>query len=574
MSTNIATASLETSYTANAVIAAAAASNAAAANAAAASTLAAAQADPVATVVQATHAVADAQAAVTAANAAVASVASETTDAATLLSSANAVQTAAGTASNLSPAALTLAGTQVTTSNTAASLASTDATTAANSVTAANAALVAANAALVTATEASVHTYLYSDGGLLNNTFTNAPIANGGGSGTLNINSSIVAAMTMGYGGQDWNVLDNGYINLNITNSLGSGAINLVSSTAFNDTFNMGNLNLITSISAEAASGSTTITLDGSIAGSTAYAGTVTIIATNDGLGNAGAIDILAGSGATIVSNVLTTTGEESAGGAGLVSVTMTSHGAGAQNVGTTGASDTALATIYLTQDGAGAQTIISTDTAAVSVTAVMGLNSTAGAQTITTNSGNDLITLIDNGGFTGSIVTINAKGGVNQISLAATHTGVDTIINNTGIWIVGSDQTTAIDTIINFVGGSDVIQLSQSAYGGNFFGAIGAGNTGVVLDSHIGVLANTTTIVNSNAFSFASGIITPSISGALVLVGINAVGNTLDIYAVNSTANPGDTILQDLAAHTATLVGHVSVIGQPLTAVDFVIIA
>jgi hypothetical protein len=441
-------------------------------------------------------------------------------------------------------------------------------------VTAANAALVAATAALATATAASVHTYLYSDGGLLNNTFTNAPIANGGGSGTLDINSSIVAAMTMGYGGQDWNVLDNGYINLNITNSLGSGAINLVSSTAFNDTFNMGNLNLITSISAEAASGSTTITLDGSIAGSTAYAGTVTIIATNDGLGNAGAIDILAGSGATIVSNVLTTTGEESAGGAGLVSVTMTSHGAGAQNVGTTGASDTALATIYLTQDGAGAQTIISTDTAAVSVTAVMGLNSTAGAQSITTNSGNDLITLIDNGGFTGSIVTINAKGGVNQISLAATHTGVDTIINNTGIWIVGSDQTTAIDTIINFVGGSDVIQLSQSAYGGNFFGATGAGNTGVVLDSHIGVLANTTTIVNSNAFSFASGIITPSISGALVLVGINAVGNTLDIYAVNSTANPGDTILQDLAAHTATLVGHVSVIGQPLTAVDFVIIA
>ena len=545
------------------------ATNAATANAAASAALLTAQRDPVLTVAQANQAVADANAAVTAAKAAAAIAPTELTEAVTAYTSAIAVQTAANAASNLSPADITLAGTQVSTSAAAVTLATTNAATATASVGAANAQLtiaIAAQAAVVA--QANIpNNYFYSDVGLQNNTFTGATVINGAGAGTLNIKSSIVGAMSMGYGGQDWNVADSGFTNLNITNNLGAGAIRLVSSTAFNNTFNGGNLSLTTALTAIGAAGATTITLDGSIAGSVNYLGSATITATNNAVGNAGAIDILAGSGATIV-NVATTAGEESAGGAGLTSVTMTSYGAGAQNVGTTGASASALANVHLTQLGAGAQTIISSNLSAVTVTAIMGTSSTAGAQTITTNAGSDTITLIDNGGFTGSVVLVNAGGGTNQIILAAMHTGVNTIINNSGSWTVGVNQTTAVDTIVNFASATDVIQISKAAYAGSYFGAVGSGNAS---NTHIGVIANTATAVNTAGSSLAGGQITLITGGALVLIGVNTPGNTLDVYAVDSSANAGNTIAQDIAAHTATLIGHVSIIGAPLTVVNFV---
>ena len=567
LSDNVATSALEATYTANTVTVTNDATNTATAHAAAVATLAHAQAYPMVSIIQATQAVADANIAVTAANNAATVAATETADAATDLASANAVQTAAATASNLSPAAITLAGLQVTLANTAVALAATNAALAITDISAANAELVIANAALLAAN--STHSYLYSDGGGASNTFPiNGIITAGGGAGILNINSSIVAAMSMGYGGQDWNTADTGYTTLNITNHLGAGAITLVSSVAFNDTY-AGTLNLTTAINAAGAAGVTTITLDGSVAGSTLHHGTATIIATNNV--GAGAIDILVGDGATVVSNITTTAGEESAGGAGLTSVTMISNGAGIQNIGTTGAHATLLNTINVTQNGGGAQNVISYDTAAVSVTATMGASATAGAQTITTNDGNDIITLIDNGAFTLSLVTINAGKGFNQISLAATHTGVDTIINNSGAWDALINSTTGVNTISNFYGALDVIKLSAASFNANTFGA--AGGIGAVAATNVALLANTTTAVNTLASSLANGV-TSLATGALVLVGSNLVGQTLDVYAVDSTATASNSIATDLAAHKATLIGHVSLIGHALTAADFVMIA
>jgi hypothetical protein len=567
LSDNVATSALEATYTANTVTVTNDATNTATAHAAAVTTVAHAQADPMVSIIQATQAVADANIAVTAANNAATVAATETADAATDLASANAVQTAAATASNLSPTAITLAGLQVTLANTAVALAATNAALAITDISAANAELVIANAALLAAN--STHSYLYSDGGGASNTFPiNGIITAGGGAGILNINSSIVAAMSMGYGGQDWNTVDTGYTTLNITNNLGAGAITLVSSVAFNDTY-AGTLNLTTAITAAGAAGATTITLDGSVAGSTLHHGTATIIATNNV--GAGAIDILVGDGATVVSNITTTAGEESAGGAGLTSVTMISNGAGIQNIGTTGAHATLLNTINVTQNGGGAQNVISYDTAAVSVTATMGVSATAGTQTITTNDGNDIITLIDNGAFTLSLVTINAGKGFNQISLAATHTGVDTIINNSGAWDALINSTTGVNTIGNFYGALDVIKLSAASFNANTFGA--AGGIGAVAATNVALLANTTTAVNTLASSLANGV-TSLAMGALVLVGSNLVGQTLDVYAVDSTATASNSIATDLASHKATLIGHVSLIGHALTAADFVMIA
>ncbi len=424
---------------------------------------------------------------------------------------------------------------------------------------------------------------LYSDGGALNNTFNASDIlVGGGGTDTLNISSSIVAAMTLGAGasGTDWNTSDSGLTTLVIKNNAGAGAITFSSTAAFNDAFSTGHLNLTTS----AGAGATIINLDGTAvlggggAASVAYPGTATIIATASG---AGAIDIHAGPGATIVSNVTTTAGEESVNGADLTSVTMTSNGAGTQNVGylpdgvTLGTVDSSLATINVTQNGAGAQSIYSTDAAGVTVNATSNsTGATAQAQKIVTGTGADTINLL--GTYLSATVSVTGGGGADTINLLASHTGVDTIIYsgaNQGGNVTQAQSGTGMtvgETINNFSVAAPVDLINVHSAGNNGTAAAATGVQGgwnmasdtvyVETGTSLVFTAGTTTAAN---VATAIGAINSSI-GNIGEVAIQGGSNLWNVFQVTSVAAHSSSVLS--LTDTITLIGTFHTSGALVT--------
>lgn len=233
-------------------------------------------------------------------------------------------------------------------------------------------------------------------------------LAGGGGIDTLNVAHLIDVAITppdalwAGLGGIEKLVLT----------TTGNGAQTITSGTDFQAAFGTSGIDFVTT-----TSGSGAINI-----GLSTFTGLATLTTTS----LAGAQAIHTGVAATTV-NATSTGGALHIEGAGLVSVTATTT-------------------------GGGAQTIISTSTSAVTVIATTG----EGALNVTTGSGNDTITL-----FSSNVAGAN---------LLIPNAGADTITLVSGVFaapeiiVIGNGDSgitlATADSIKNFVSGSDQLKM------------------------------------------------------------------------------------------------------------------
>ncbi len=323
-----------------------------------------------------------------------------------------------------------------------------------------------------------------------------------------------------------------------------AGAISVGTGAAFNAAFASS-----AKLTAASTDGPITLNLSGStfqgVASSVAYAGPETISVTTNGVGAQG---ISTGTGLSTVSAV-------AAGGAQTV-------------LGSN------LTSISLTNSGAGAQTVTSTGSAAVTVQA----SANGGLQTITTGSGNDIITIgpAASVGTSASLATINAGLGTDTITLSTSHTGVNTIqfgpaareTTPTPYTGANANSPTGIDTIINFIGGKDVLAFSTATFGN--------GNAIGVAATNIGVYASTAVTLGAANADIAGNANLAALAGhqSILIVGSNTVGGSVDVYIENAGGNLANTVAQEVAANQAVLVAHVSLVGGALTVADFAGIA
>ena len=187
-----------------------------------------------------------------------------------------------------------------------------------------------------------------------------------------------------------------------------------------------------------------------------------------------------------------------------------------------------------------------------------------AAGQSVTGGTGSDTLTGNASGGD-----TFNGGGGTDTFNFG-THSQADIIVlSGSAIWSANtSNSPTGEFTATGFNGNQDVVKISSATFHANTF----ANTSGVIAGSHIGVFASTSTALSTASASLAAGTFS-SANGGIALVGTNAAGNTLDMYIIDGSAS-GSTVGADVIAGKATLVGHITLVGNTLTAADFIAIA
>ncbi len=345
----------------------------------------------------------------------------------------------------------------------------------------------------------------HSDGGT--NTFNlGDTIAGNGGTDTLSITPSILSAATSLVDGLWTNV--SGIENVSVTTE--PGVISMTTGAAFQAAFAAAGVNL----TATTTGGAINIDLS-------TFTGAQTLTTSS----GAGAETITTGSG---VGNVTATStaGALTISGVGLAVVSATTTGAGAQTIGDQSGGGANLVSVTATGNS-GAQEIHSTSTSTVTVNATTA----GGPQNITTGSGNDVIVL----GSSAAIGSINGGAGADAITLGATHSGVDQI-NVT----LGQSVQTAFDTVTNFnMVVSDTLAL---------------GSTTLLDTAQLGGTWTVTTGIATNGGATLSDFLAAATTS--MTSGVVAFSDGVDTYVVRSdglASGAADTVVELIGVNNAT---------------------
>jgi Ca2+-binding RTX toxin-like protein len=123
-------------------------------------------------------------------------------------------------------------------------------------------------------------------------------------------------------------------------------------------------------------------------------------------------------------------------------------------------------------------------------------------------------------------------------------------------------------DTLTGFVGGSDILQFSETNYGA-LGTAAGAGDLGATF---IGVLATTAIAFNASATDDLAGTGNfQNTTKGFIIVGTNAAGQTVDLYYYNGAGtSAATTVAAEVASGNAVKVYTIGVITAALAAANF----
>ncbi len=195
---------------------------------------------------------------------------------------------------------------------------------------------------------------------------------------------------------------------------------------------------------------------------------------------------------------------------------------------------------------------------------------------------------------ITGGTVADSLNGGAGNDSITA-GAGVDTVVGGAGddaiiltdagatIDLIVHDATAATgtagsvsrvnaaygsDTLTGFVGGSDLLQFSETNYGA-LGTAAGAGDLGATF---IGVLASTNIAFNASATDDLAGTGNfQNTTKGFIIVGTNGAGQTVDLYYYNGAGtSAATTVAAEVASGNAVKVYTIGVITAALAAANF----
>jgi hypothetical protein len=162
---------------------------------------------------------------------------------------------------------------------------------------------------------------------------------------------------------------------------------------------------------------------------------------------------------------------------------------------------------------------------------------------------------------------SINGNGGADTIVLGA---GADTVTLSSASAATVAGMAAAI-TITSFSGGSDDLVLSETAFGDFSAGALGAANGAM-----FGLVASTAVDLDTtDAQLDGDGDLDVTNTDAIVFVGTNAAGNTLEIYFVEDDDVAADaTIAEAVATSDAVKIGEITLVDSALVLADITTIA
>ena len=180
-----------------------------------------------------------------------------------------------------------------------------------------------------------------------------------------------------------------------------------------------------------------------------------------------------------------------------------------------------------------------------------VSVTGSAEANTVTGTANADTIVAGSKG------LTVNSGKGADTIQFGA---GEDTITFSDATGSKVAEMDNGFFTITNFTGGTDNLIFSENDYSD----LSGAGAAGAIDSKTVGLLANTSTAMNTaNAQLDGSGAVDVSANDAIFFVGTNSAGNTLDVYFVeDDNVVKTATIATAVAAADAVKIGTISIVG------------